>query len=142
MGNQHWYMCPEFMKYIGHNGVNFSNPNAKSIICPSDTDPYGDSATSTITSYCGNAYIGCGWNTYRNRHKISQIKKPSLMLGFAEGSGFYVSASTNTALNRYQDILEYRHVKRMNVVYVDGHIGSLTREEIPNDPNGDFWLKK
>ena len=142
MGNKHWYMCAEFMKYFAHNGTNFSNPDVPSVFCPSDPDPYGDSTTSKTTSYCGNAYIGWGWNTERNRCKITQIKRPSEMLGFAEGSGFYVSASTNSALNPYTTTLEYRHLKKLNAVYVDGHTGSLSREQIPSDQYGNFWLKK
>jgi prepilin-type processing-associated H-X9-DG protein len=134
MGNKHWYMCAEFMKYFAHDGLSYSNPNAPTVFCPSDPHPYGDSATSKTTSYCGNAYIGWGWN--KKRYKITQIKKPSQMLGFGEGSGFYV---TSGSTNGYTDIFEYRHVKNMNLVYVDGHTSSLTREEIPTDVNGVFW---
>ncbi len=140
MGNKHWYMCAEFMKYFAHDGKSYSNPNAPSVFCPSDPHPYGDSATSKTTSYCGNAYIGWGWN--KKRYKITQIKKPSQMLGFVEGSGFYVTCSTNTALNRYQDILEYRHAKSLNAVYIDGHTGSLTINDIPSSITDHFWESK
>ena len=64
------------------------------------------------------------------------------MLGFAEGSGFYVTASTNASLNRYQDILEYRHSKSLNAVFVDGHTSSLTRNDISTDRNSHFWESK
>ena len=75
-------------------------------------------------------------------NKITQIKKPSQMLGFAEGSGFYVTASTNASLNRYQDILEYRHTQSLNAVYIDGHTGSLTRNDIPSSVTDHFWESK
>ena len=138
MGNKHWYMCPEFMQLLGYNGTNFSNPGLQTIICPSDTDPYGDSATSTITSYCGNAYFGWGWNSIR--YKIVQMQNPSATMSFTEGNNFYVTASTNSALAPFGTTLEYRHNKTLNLVYLDGHTGSLQDSfKIPTDNKDYFW---
>ncbi|MBR7131858.1 MAG: DUF1559 domain-containing protein [Lentisphaeria bacterium] len=137
MGNKHWYMCPEFMQLLGYNGVNFSNPGLQTIICPSDPDPYGDSATSKITSYCGNAYFGWGWNG--KRYKIVQLANPSETMAFTEGNSFYVTASSNASLCPYETTLEYRHNNTLNLVYLDGHTGSLKKEDIPDSVTDYFW---
>ncbi|MBE6359656.1 MAG: DUF1559 domain-containing protein [Lentisphaerae bacterium] len=137
MGNKHWYMCPEFMKLIGYSGNSFSNPNLPTIICPSDPDPYGDSATSEITSYCGNAYFGWGWN--KKRFKIVQLENHSATMAFTEGNNFYVTASTNSALAPYGTTMEYRHNDKANLVYLDGHAGTITEDEIPSSNTEYFW---
>jgi len=135
---KHWYANIAFLKYLGaSDGTNFSNPKLDVMVCPSDPDPYGDSATSKITSYCGNAYFGWGWNN--KRFKIVQLQNPSSTMSFSEGNSFYVTASTNSALAPYGTTLEYRHNEFMNLAYLDGHVGSIKEEEIPSSATDYFW---
>ena len=137
---KHWYANIAFLKYLGaSDGINFSNPKLDVMICPSDPDPYGDSATSTITSYGCNGYFGYGWSGVR--YKIVQFSNPSDTFTFIDDSTYYVvsTSSTELAQGGYK-LIEYRHNDTANNGFLDGHVGNRHKDEtFPTDRYGKFW---
>ena len=137
---KNWYANIAFLKYLGaSDGINFSNPKLDVMICPSDPDPYGDSATSTITSYGCNTYFGYGWSGVR--YKIVQFANPTDTFTFIDHQTFYVSLNSSTTLaDGGYKLIEYRHNDNVNLGFLDGHVGVRHKNEtIPTDKNGTFW---
>lgn len=111
------------------------------LLCPGDptiADPNNNSRARDG----GNANIGgpgsYGWNFRLGRnaggwvfYRITRIKHPDkyIMMGDSEK---YQIDSTDVTLNGV-NALKYRHVStRANVVYMDGHAGSISNSEAAN----------
>lgn len=67
-------------------------------------------------------------NNYTIR-KLDQIKKPSLILHFGDGTQKYIN---------YETLLQFRHNKRSTVLFYDGHV-ELCRHGQLSDKNIAAW---
>jgi prepilin-type processing-associated H-X9-DG protein/prepilin-type N-terminal cleavage/methylation domain-containing protein len=132
----HWYSNPVLMKILGaDNGTNYSNPlpQLATRFCPAETEPWADFPEKgyKTTSYAANVYLGWGWG---KRHKINNIKENSNCMAFIDAENFYIYTSTiaNIDFNR--------HNNHANLSYLDGHVGSISRQEpITTNSSKPFW---
>lgn len=91
-----------------------------------------------------------GWNNYnRNSNgqiRLSNILQPSLTSLIIDGvhssgSTWYqevgIGSGSSRSLSRPEDFI---HHGKVNILFVDGHVESRTKERIPTNPNHIFWL--
>ncbi len=129
----HWYNNPALMGYIGWSpGVSFSNPlpHLQVRFCPTERNPWSDfpSKGYKTTSYAGNAALSYGWR--HRRLNVSEIKNPSETFVFADGTEFYSVDSRQR--------FSYRHLRSMNLVFVDGHADGRNTPA-PTNRYDPFW---
>ncbi len=87
------------------------------------------------------SYNNMLWNTGSasvQPTKITHVKRPSILLVFADGSGMgYMNEECRWApdmsASDYSTCMSARHNNSANVVYADGHMGKLRPEEFPSE---------
>ncbi len=119
--------------------------NVKATICPKRIDPIDQ----YMAAYWGDPYPNYAYNRYLdNNHydsnqqygtKLNIIKKASATVVMME-------VSSDVLIDAGMTNRRFSHSgqSRMNVLYVDGHVGPISRQEVPpydmtNLDSVDFW---
>jgi prepilin-type N-terminal cleavage/methylation domain-containing protein/prepilin-type processing-associated H-X9-DG protein len=74
--------------------------------------------------------------------RLSNVRKPSSMWTFTDGLARPEAGNYQTTINNRAHVeeLDFPHRGRQNVVFLDGHVESLTREEfLERAESNDFW---
>jgi prepilin-type processing-associated H-X9-DG protein/prepilin-type N-terminal cleavage/methylation domain-containing protein len=129
-----WYQNKQFMNGMGLDWYADFKPGTV-VNCPAHTD-----TTFTINSSFidNNIYLSYGGNVYSELRKITPFKTPSQTSAFADGKYFYITYLYSTAV----DYVSFRHMRRSNVVFWDGHVSSSSVSDIPweyANRNEPFW---
>jgi prepilin-type processing-associated H-X9-DG protein len=95
-------------------------------------------------SACGGVSNGVQWqNQMRRYYRATNIKRPSSLMMLADSRSFVVNDETEVmehdredSIHWYQWSIRYRHYGQdgLNVLYFDGHIGSIRKDEMPESP--------
>ncbi len=108
-------------------------------VCPSDEDPGYIDWPYFYASYAINAGLGSGNLSGVEAQRPRNIYKPAATFMWMDSLKnppywryhFYESQATANA--------GYRHISRTNVIYVDGHTGSLRYPVQNGTVDPDFW---
>jgi prepilin-type processing-associated H-X9-DG protein len=153
------YIWPAMLKpYLGDNSAetpawrpsDLVNPNGV-FRCPAF--PYGGNANQIYAAYVdyGMPYYGVGghhgWSFQKDWRKVSQIKDPTTQMLFADSQyygtyggnivGYYLiwQSGNYTPAKPTGDVsndtwVSYRHGHKANVAFCDGHVASMSWEEL------------
>jgi prepilin-type N-terminal cleavage/methylation domain-containing protein/prepilin-type processing-associated H-X9-DG protein len=140
---QYWYENSTFMDYLELETV----PQRRTVItCPTHETPWEipPNVPSCWVSYGMNAAFGCQRdNAFQSRRRV-EFSPPSSVLAFGDAKG----VSRALGILGWQDCFthcdSFRHNERMQVVYLDGHVGSREEGSLVHDCEGvgvdlDFW---
>ena len=133
-----WYKNRVLNSYLGvADGVDLDNPLPSLAIrfCPAEPKPWGAAVGKKTTSYAGNAFLGAGsaWAMNCCRINANRFKYPEQRMVFIDGLNYWA------AYNFITTTISFRHSPVVEVVYFDGHAGSLPTGMIPLSVEDYFW---
>ena len=101
--------------------------------------------TSPNHSYSINCYLS---NAYTTIQRMANVRNPSsrLLIGDIGPDGWFNISNTGHGTCLYsRELFGYKHFRRTNIIFVDGHLGFLGPYQIPvnafnasNDPNAFY----
>ena len=124
--------------------------------CPGADEHWQYGGAAPLYSYSPNYYLACDDTTSNDcAKKLSQVKRPSVKIKSADGTRFVKSASDNVLdpgggyirlagtswpmmTGNRQNGVWFRHSNRTNVVFVDGHCGTLVRNDLAGGGNRSY----
>lgn len=155
-GKPHYYWTAKLRPYLNQPSNNNYWDNepapAKLFRCPADTRAHIDFQSGYTTAdpakygACGLSGLNGLWfgvyafenKTKRNAlraYPLASVVKPAQTAMIFDHALVFASGSQQLKENA---AYAFRHSGRINVVYFDGHIGSLSQSELPPDSD-PFW---
>jgi prepilin-type processing-associated H-X9-DG protein len=121
-----------------------SSKKSGALCCPGETEPpviYGQySFNQRLFGYPESTSVG------GPMHKITQVRKPSCMVGIVDGDATVSDYYTEIVIYTYRKNLRvgyYRHSMKTNLAYMDGHAKAKTQNEVSSGPEvykGTYWI--
>lgn len=115
--------------------------------CPSDRRPKGDysadPAENGAYGLCGLNGLAWGMWAYPDGRKLNtwsegvsllSVKNPGKTVMLVEHEQVFAATPQHLRTSRFA----FRHKGKINVIYFDGHIGAISKGEVP-DANTSFW---
>jgi len=156
-GQDNWYLNPELMACmditprLDANGL-IVGPSAEGtiLICPSHLRPRF--TRDVPPDYPAISYMMNGTWRLSNRgsktgcyRRISEFRKPCKTLALCDGNGYERARGIvfYEACPRHN--FEYRHSHKINVLYLDKHVESLKKDDVPMGRKSRydyFWSEK
>ena len=147
------YISPEILEYrkgVPTKLIDSSKMNKKMIAplaCPGADEHWAAGGAAPLYSLSPNYYLACDEAGASMAKKYNQIRKPSLTLFnidavrlankaseaiHAPGGGYVRVAITSWPMSQGQNdtSVQFRHSNKANVVFSDGHCGTLSRQDL------------
>jgi len=164
--SQHWFMNSGLMGYldieirVDKDGELIGPPKDRSVlICPTHKKPtmtkdlppdYPAQQREYALSYMANGALGVSGKCLvsMDYRREGEFKKPDGAMMFCDGNGNMQTPGTVLYDGCPKSNFEYRHKKKINVIFLDQHIDSLKEEDVPffsrfdKKKFGTFWYAK
>jgi prepilin-type N-terminal cleavage/methylation domain-containing protein len=164
--SQHWFMNPVLMSNLGHEILKDEHgeligpgKDCSVLTCPTHRNPdmtkdippeWPAQERQYALSYMANGTLGVSNKalaSYDYRHE-SEYEKPNEAMMFCDGNGTMQTPGTVLYDGCPKANFEYRHRGKVNTIFLDQHIESYKKEEIPffsrfdKKRYGTFWYAK
>ncbi|MBN1446208.1 MAG: prepilin-type N-terminal cleavage/methylation domain-containing protein [Candidatus Omnitrophica bacterium] len=135
-----WYAPAEVRSYVGAEGY---GTRYAIMYCPSMGRTYGGVAwygmnhlAYPYTRY-GQKASRCQWSS---KHALFMDTRPNYERGATnDAASLYRAYPTGSTNEYWKAVSDFRHTGRCNVLFLDGHVASLSAGNIPNDYPNALW---
>ena len=142
-GPENWWENRTFLKTL----ILPPSPEGESVLtCPTDDKPHQclDGPTKPCwSSYAANtACLGMRRGGSKRGRRREQVKRVGQALGFCDAAG---NSYDHPLAVGWQPCVksnfDFRHSKRANAVFLDGHVGPIREDDVPLDMSSQPWTK-